>query len=77
MTGRTAAQLTDQLVKGALEADAVRLHGAIVATFELFAPAVAQDLVFRPAMAALAGRVDARGRALAAIEGHGPLYDGE
>ena len=72
---RAADRLIDHLVKGAVEADPVRMHGAIVATFELFTPAVALDQVFTPALAALDGRADARGRALAAIEGHGPIYD--
>lgn len=74
MTRLAATRLIDQLVKGALEADSVRLHGAIVATFELFPGPAAGDLVFEPALAALGGRVDARDRAAAAIRRHRRLY---
>ena len=76
VTRRAATRLIDQLVKGALEADSVRLHGAIVATFELFPGAAAADLVFEPALAALGGRVDARERAAAAIGRHRRIYAG-
>jgi hypothetical protein len=76
VTRRAATRLIDQLVKGALEADSVRLHGAIVATFELFPGTTAADLVFEPALAALGGRVDARKRASAAIRRHRRIYAG-
>jgi hypothetical protein len=75
VTRRPADRLIDHLVRGAAEADAVRLHGAIVAAFELFTPPVARDLVFAPALQALDGRTDARGRAVAAIERHESLYE--
>jgi hypothetical protein len=69
-------RLIEQVVRGALEADAVRLHGAIVATFELFPPHVASEIVFTPALATLDGASDAHRMAAAAIERHRPLYAG-
>jgi hypothetical protein len=75
VTRRAADRLIDHLVRGAADADSVRLHGAIVAAFELFTPAAARDLVFAPALQALDDRTDARGRAVAAIERHKPLYE--
>jgi hypothetical protein len=73
---RAAHGLIEQVVRGAVEADAVRLHGAIVATFELFPPHVAADTVFTPALATLDGASDAHRMAAAAIDRHRPLYAG-
>jgi len=72
---RAAHTLIEQVVTGAVEADAVRLHGAIVATFELFPPQVAAETVFTPALATLHGASDAHRRAETANERHRPLYD--
>ena len=75
MTRRAADRLIDHLVRGAAEADAVRLHGAIVAAFELFTPAVARDWCSRRrSMRSTAAPTHAAGRA-AAIERHEPLYE--
>jgi hypothetical protein len=74
VTRLAATRLIDQLVKGALEADSVRLHGAIVAAFELFPGPAAADLVFEPALAALGGRGDACELAAAAIRRHRRIY---
>jgi len=61
---------------GERRADTVRLHGAIVATFELFPPQVAAETGFTPALATLDGGSDAHRMAAAAIDRHRPLYDG-
>jgi hypothetical protein len=75
VTRRGADRLIDQLVKGALEADTVRLHGAVVATFELFPAHVATEAVFTPALALLDGAGGAHSAAVAAIDRHRPLYE--
>jgi hypothetical protein len=75
VTRRGADRLIDQLVKGAREADTVRLHGAIVATFELFPAHIASEIVFMPALALLDGAEGAHSTAVAAIDRHRPLYD--
>ena len=72
---RAAHRLIEQVVRGAVDADMVRLHGAIVATFELFPPHVAAETVFTPALATLDGASDAHRMAVAAIDRHRRLYD--
>ena len=74
--GRAAHRLIEQVVRGAVDADTVRLHGAIVATFELFPPHVATEAVFTPALATLDGASDAHRMAAAAIERHRRIYAG-
>jgi len=47
--------LARRIVDGAKRGDMVRMHGAIVATLELYSPSEATMLVFEPALAELTG----------------------
>ncbi len=63
--------LVARIVLGAVEADAVRLHGAIVAALQLHGTVAAERDVFHPAIAAAAEQGDeCRATVLAAISRH-------
>jgi hypothetical protein len=63
--------LIERIVRGAIEDDPVRLHGAIVAAIELHGLTPARDAIFTPALAAAAEHSpNARDLAAKAIHRH-------
>jgi hypothetical protein len=69
-----STRLCRQLVSGARDQDDVRLHGAIVAAFELYSPDDVALLVVEPALAELVGDADAFRRASAAASEQRAMY---
>jgi hypothetical protein len=53
--GRDIGDLVERIVAGATGGDEVMMHGAIVATLEVFPPGKARQLVFSAALARLRG----------------------
>ncbi len=65
------AALIDRIVRGAVDDDPVRLHGAIVAALEIHGPASAHNDVFTHALGAVEERCgDRHPRVAAAIRDH-------
>jgi hypothetical protein len=65
------AALIDRIVRGAVDDDPVRMHGAIFAALEIHGPASAHDDVFTHALGALdERRSDRRPAVAAAIQEH-------
>jgi hypothetical protein len=53
--GRDIGDLVERIVAGAVDGDEVMMHGAIVATLEVFPAGEARSLVFSAALARLQG----------------------
>jgi hypothetical protein len=60
------AALIERIVRGAVERDSVRLHGAVVAALEIHGPASAGKNIFEPALQAVSNRCAAWEQAAAA-----------
>jgi len=71
--GRTA-RLLNQILVGTHTGDHVQLHGAIVATLELYTIPDATNLIFCPALARLAHTPPSADRARAAVRAHLAAY---
>ena len=69
-----AADLRDRIVRGAEMGDLVQLHGAIVATLELYPPEEAEGAVFAAAIGRLGTNEGAHELAVSAMVGHLALY---
>ena len=71
------AALIERIVRGAVDDDPVRMHGAIFAALEIHGPASARDDVFTQALGAIQDQCDdCRGVAADAIQQHLDHPDG-
>jgi hypothetical protein len=67
-------RLIEQIVAGTRSGDCVQMHGAIVATLELYSVPDATHLIFRPALASLASAPPRAEHARAAVCAHVSVY---